>query len=494
MQISCPPEEFDLPEPPPIDDDGEDGATEPSAEEMGEFGSILEGIDDEQVDLDDDSASDLDIGIDVLKPADEGEEVGPELIVDIAGMLATVDEDEESVTAPDAGPSDLDASVGLADLPDEGLAGEDEEFDEAADPPSDDLPDLDADAEGEFELEDAFDLEWVDDEPPPPPLGEPWQETVWHADEAFGAVAVHSGTVVAGGVDILWIECGSLTPIRLAAIGSSIVSMALLEAELDVVVFATVSGQLARRHRRSHQSELLDSWRHASHTTPHQAVTLELVSIERPQGGELLLARCSNGSLILSRDLGSSWTSIELESPVSALASGGSAACALARGARPELWYSDDGAARFIALRPDETALRVASGESPLVAVHDDVVALADPVRGLAVSIDRGSSFARISGCAGATALTAARFGDRSVIWAALYRPAHGCTEIVLIQTPSRTAQRVATLRSDPASPVDDEAAERYVVETLRWDSSANRLWAVGAFGLLSWSPQSPRE
>jgi hypothetical protein len=138
--------------------------------------------------------------------------------------------------------------------------------------------------------------------------------------------------------------------------------------------------------------------------------------------------------------------------------------------------------------RLDHVGRRIAEATSPLLAGMGSAVALADEARGLALSNDGGSSFALVDGCVGVTALAAGQLGADYLIWAALYREADDLTELCRVDAATRTAERIAELRA-PAATRGEESAEQSRIRAMQWDPLAERLWAVGQFGLTRFGP-----
>ncbi len=115
-----------------------DGTDELEDEEPGisiDPGTLLTTLDDEEG-LDDELATDLDIGIELDAPPEDSEETGGELVLDIATLLNLGDEEPDPGEPDETGPVDFDASAGIQAPPTESLAGP---VEEGTDEPYEDL-------------------------------------------------------------------------------------------------------------------------------------------------------------------------------------------------------------------------------------------------------------------------------------------------------------------------------------------------------------------
>ena len=214
---------------PPLDADGDDGEEEEAGHE-----DLIAPLEDEADGLDDASAADLDVGVELGDDdldatggdeAAEGEiDVGP-LDEDIAADedAAAQDESLEGI-----GGEDDDLETGDDGEDDGGAEGTDDPIEDAVDDA--DLPELDADDEGDYEpggeLEEA--IEAADGTLPP------WSDARWVVREGAGAavpcssVAVGAGRVAAAGDVVLLVGEGAHAENR-ASFGSGGVSVAIAD-------------------------------------------------------------------------------------------------------------------------------------------------------------------------------------------------------------------------------------------------------------------------
>ena len=126
----------------------------------------------------------------------------------------------------------------------------------------------------------------------------------------------------------------------------------------------------------------------------------------------------------------------------------------------------------------------LASGASPLLVAHDDMVALGDSMGGVAIRSSRDARWVPISGCAGVTALAAGDLDDRATVWLAVFHETADTGHVVLVDVASGKASRIA----DFVSPADVEEWGR--AAALAWDPEARCLWAWGGFGAARLSPR----
>jgi hypothetical protein len=151
------------------------------------------------------------------------------------------------------------------------------------------------------------------------------------------------------------------------------------------------------------------------------------------------------------------------------------------------LIVSTDGGSAWQAVPLDDVATRVAEGNAPLVASQGDVVAIADPQRGIAISSDAGKSFARIGAGGLATALAVGELDGVVGIFCALYRETEDRTFIARIDLGEKRAEVIAEIEA----PASDETADGAQVTALAWDASGRRLLAAGGLGLVEIAPPS---
>ncbi len=452
-------------------------------------GSLLTTLDDEDG-LDDEEAADLDIGIELDAPPEDAGDTGSELVLDIATLLNLADEEPETGEADETGPVDFDASAGIQAPPGESLAGpaEDGTDEPLEDLVSGDLPELDADSEGDYDGEDAAWLELPDtrdDEPPP------WAEEHWQSDGhipgVLNAVALADGELVAGGDELLWWSAQAPSPERLAAGAPGIESLALVGPGSDAVLLATSDHRLLRRFRSAREPQLVAGFGRVVGSSNLGAPRIELCQCSG-SAPDVVLARTSTGRLVRSDDGGETWAGVDVRARVIAISPSGAPLALLVEDRTGLSLLSSADTGLSWNLQPlDEAGRRVAGGTAPLLAVLGPVVCIGDSARGLAVSTDGGQSFLHVNGCAGVDALAVGDIDGQTRVWAALYDEPNDHTQLVLVDPALATAERIAEIEAPALD--EDPAHERARVAAIAWDPGRRRLWAAGMGGLRSWAP-----
>jgi hypothetical protein len=467
------------PEPPPrpLEDDERDD------DERDEFGELLPDLDEESVDedeneddnvgapdafdldppledatFDDQTAPDLRFGHDSVLPEEDGDEAG-----DASGFAT---EPRTGQTEPDdAFPADSEEREGIDDFVN-----------------TLDLPGLDADedpSEGDAVRFGTFlaaaEIAW-------PSARRTWRVTAL-ATERTSVLAHAAGTIVAGSTDLLWLDPGRTTPVRIALDGMRIVSLALIGEGNDTAVAVTSTGRVLRRARLASDCERLgELTRVGNAALDVQGVELCALGAREPRA---LLMRSANGNVERSDDGGVGFA--PLEPRIRAVTLATSAAPVVALGdAERELLVSHDRARTFEHRRLDGAAGTVARGDAPLVAVSEQTLLLVDAEIGLVVSADAGRSFREVPGCVGATACAAGSFGGRPCAWIALYSEAADVTRVLMIDVVRAEAEVIATLAG---SGDDEQLGPSARLERLVWDGT--RLFAAGEPGFLLVEPPS---
>lgn len=467
-------DDFDLDELPALDTDDDEAELETELD-LTDFDASLEAGAEPEAD---DDASELDVGIAIEEPDNDtaGDERG-EVVLDIAELLAIAD-DAVDDSGDETGPADLDPGTGVEELPEAALGDEEGEdaFDDWGLAPE--LPAIDADEAGDFDDEPtawAPALETAWDEPPPPAAPRPWTLTPLVEGERVDALLVEQGLVVAAGASI---RCLGKQVRRIAPAGR-VTSAALVGGRL---LYFTLSGQLFGDDLGGADARRLDDWRHAAASRASDAVALELGSPAAEPG--VVLARTSTGRLLRSTDRGASFGAEDLHARVIALDARAAPALALVEtGSGRSLLVSSDAGSSWRAQPLDDAGRSIAGGSAPRVAARAEVVAIADPERGVAVSGDGGQSFVRIAGTASATALAIGEPAD--VAFVALQRGAEGSASVARIELGTGHGETIAEFAGD---------GEETDVSALAWDSVGRRLLVAGSFGLVALEPPSSAE
>jgi hypothetical protein len=474
------------PEPPPRpleeDDERED------ENERDEFGELLPDLEeaDEREDGDE---------------ADENEQPAPDTF-DLDPPLedATFEEQtapdlrfgHDSVLPEDDG-SDSDDASGFAAEPRTGETQPEDAFpldDDERDGIDDfrpfvselDIPQLDADEEGIAGESLRFGAFFAAAELAWPSARRPWRLNAL-AKERASALALGGGTVVAGSTDLLWLDSGRTTPVRIALDGTRITSLALLGDDSETVVAVTASGRLLRRTRLASDSERVGELGHGAHGAL-DVQGVELCALGRTEPRSLLRSGPS-GLVERSDDAGASFAPIEPQLRALAITTTAAPFVALGDDAR-ELYVSNDRGRSFEQRPLEGAAGMLARGEAPIVAAAERVVVLIEPELGLVVSTDEGRTFREVPGSAAATACSVGTYGGRAYAWVALYSEAADATRVLMVDVERAEAEVILTLSG---AGDDDQLGASARLERLAWDGA--RLFAVGEPGFLSIEPPS---
>jgi len=459
---------------------------EPDGDEQGpgdtSFDDLLPPLDDESTHSDDDAPMTDPVGLDPPSEPDAADDGA------IASLDVGRDFDFDEEVADEAGDAlgVNDPRAGDGGELEEGALPDGDERDGIDDEPigveESELPELDADdgsGEGNARL---FGTLLVADEAVLESAERAWTLTLLHAvHERCGALATGAGTVVAGSSDLLWLDPGRSAPVRLALDGTRIASLALLGESRQVALCVTAFGRLLRRARQSSDSERLTDWRRAA-DLGGGAESLELCQLEAEPSS--VVARLTSGHLVRSDDLGLSFYPLDPTFTAFALSATGQPLAALTKDGA-ELALSFDGGKTIVREPLAPAGREIAEGEAPLVTAWDNVTAIADATRGLAISSAGASAFRLVPGCAGVTAIAAGRFAGRATVWAALYRETADRTDVVMVDVGNAEARVIAAVAG--ADEDNEGAGETARLERLSWDGA--RLIGAGAMGLLAFEP-----
>jgi hypothetical protein len=468
------PEPIDLPDALPELDDGPDTADEPPPFEDTE--PLLDpSADESDAPLDNELATDLDIGIDLALGSEATPEPSEELVLDIGELLDDALERAGETEAADEppGPDTFDVSIGIASLPETADVGDDDEPPDTPDDIASEFPELDAD-----DPSDGSEPNWLELESlaaSDHPLRDATRR--WHAAPVTGIdrpcrdLALAHGEVLVGGHGLWRTQGASAEPL----IGDEerIDSIAVT---MGSVVYVNSGGSMRRL--------LLDGV--ADSTAVGGALDESTLLVATVQDGERIVALSSSRAAFESADGGRSWSRIVLPGRV----------LALPRRADRLLLLVEQNGDRMLALHESEHGFRtrrleqaaelVTSGDTPVIDTLDRVIVLMDAGRGMLVSCDEGEHFQAVPGCAGATSVCLGRFEGSVRAWVALYSDWTGKTDIVMVDPVTASAERIAEL----TVPGSIEDAEPVTGNALCWDPSSTRLWIAGAQGLLLLEPE----
>lgn len=450
------PSSEELPPLPPLDpdDDGEGPRDDRPVE-------LLVDLDETDVDLDDQEAGELDVGIQLDELPHESAEVRGEIVLDIAELLA-IDEEGAADDADEPGPEAFDPSIGLSEPA--GEIGDDDVSEEPMDDLLDeDLPSIDADAEGDFDGEAFGELDTFVDERPPPESSTPWPVTAIASDEVRAIAAFRGGVLLSQGA--------------LKSYGRGTTPSASYDARVVVTSLATLDGALAlgigpaRSLVRLEGDTLTELGPVAEFDDERSGVTPLLAAT----AGEFLAL--SPSGRVLTSVRGEDW---QPAGPSDVLAMSADGAFAVTR-ARAYRRSASSGGFEPVVLDP--AALDVLRGDAPRVAAGGRWVLLSERTRGVALSVDGGSTFRRVDGSAGTVAIAIARHDGRPLLLGVLAATLENGPWLFCIDPQSGRAERVAEFG------VGDDAGEDVVVAGMTWNAADDALWIAGSFGALAVRP-----
>lgn len=470
----------DLPDPEPAGD-----SDELSDDQVGNVLDPLPAL-DPGADDDDDTEEGVEVPVAFLADTENAEDdsaaidVGSDEsdLLELSETVAGADDDAEGppdvdlVTIEDPADSDSDDAEGLDDP---ALFGES-------------LPPLEGreDTEGLDEETALPELAALGDEPRPPFADSPYEECGPSLElEACGALSATDGVVVAASTDLFWFGPRDSSPLRLEAGSSRIHAVTLVGTGLEYAVCSTASGKLFRRGRLSSASDELRRVREAADLLPSSR---QLFDLCQPGAAfpHTLLVRTAAGKLLRSDDDGTSFRALD-DNDVVALAATGTPIYALS--ARKTLLRSEDGGGAFTELALTGIAEHIAEMDGALVAGNGTALALAHAALGLVVSRDAGSTFVRVAGTQGVTAVCCGEQQGTAVFFAALYDDTRNRSSLVRVPVLAASAARTLAIIELPSS--DEDAAETARISALVWEGSEQRLWVAGGFGVKVYAPTS---
>jgi hypothetical protein len=465
-----------VPAPPTPDVDDE----RDEEDERDDFGTLLPELDEvPSADEDDESVVPDKIVIDLLgEDESEADETFTELDLG-AGSVLIEDDADESGGALGLG----DERDGRDEAPEDELPRDDEERDGVDDTGplvnDRDLPGLDADDGAP--IEDArFGTLVTVSEAALPLAKQAWQITrLAPQQERCSALAVEAGVAVAGSTDLLWLEPGRSTPVRVALEGTRIASLVLVGEQRESVVAATATGRLVRRSRLASDSERLGELSRAGETVGDAA----LCQVE-PRFPRRVLGRSTAGALLVSDDAGASFRALEPRIFARALSATAAPVAVLALEG-DALLLSNDADMSFERVPLEAVGRGVAAADEARIEALGDVVVLFAPDRGLVFSADRGHHFRAVPGIVTPTAVAVGTLDGRSYVWAACYAETRDRTQLVAIDLTSSGAEVIATLDGPGDGEAEQSGSAR--VERLGWDGA--RLFAVGEAGFVMLAP-----
>lgn len=283
----------------------------------------------EEEDPEGDEGIDVDVGIDLMREDAAADDDRPEIVLDIAELLAVADERESEEDPDSMGPdSTLADDIDPEDEARELLGSSEEGVDEPVeDLVADDLPELDADEPGG--MDDAFSSEIVthDDELPPRAAQEWTLVAVTEVGTGLTDVEVGPDAIVAGGHGVAWI---SGADVHIASIGGAHVR-AVAPLEDGTVLCATSAGELCKVTRGAQHPDAVNGVLSALGARPGRAHQLTCATFPEagPRGA---LAHAGGTCIATTRDGGESWQALEIGGRIVAMTSGSAPTRFVARG------------------------------------------------------------------------------------------------------------------------------------------------------------------
>lgn len=473
-----------LPEPKPPEH-----APDPSADddESGDFGALLPDL-EENVEHDPDDDRPLFDEADELDDLFDAESANDDAPIELDLGPDSLTTDEEARDAGDALGLD-DETSGSDLLPEDTLPSDKEERDGIDDRKplvNDlDLPGLDADDGGGDDLA-RFGTLVAATEATLENAARPWQlQRLSPQRERCRSLALDGTSVVAASTDLLWLDGGHTSPVRVALDGARVLGLALVGERRETALCVTAAGRLVRRSRSASDAERLPA-----HGRLAELLVSELERVELCQLGlatpESVLGRTGSGLVFRSDDAGTTLRLVEPALSVRALSPTGSPVVALAADGAA-LLTSSDGGKTFARVALDRTGQRIAGGERPGLASSGSTLVLHDDERGVAVSLDGGQRFREVPGAASVSAATIGLFDGRPSVWLALYAELTDETRFVRVDAETLRAEVIATLASTGDADADLGASAR--IERLGWDGA--RLFAAGDAGFFALTPEA---
>lgn len=433
--------------------------------------------DEDEVDIDDQAASDLDIGS-VVETARSNDEVGgDEIVLDIGELLDDVPEHEAMGAEDAAGPRDLDPSADLEPLPEVSDSGDEIGTEEGIEGlVSGELPSLDADEDGDF-VPDLGDPRLggmlLDDEAPLEVGVEAWLlHLLSEVPAPLSALDLDERAVLLAERTLWSVSSDNLEVEHVAASAQRIAALCSLPDAANTIVFTTSAGKLLRTSRAGNDAEP-----RAVHVDRGPAGSEgQLVELCRIAGA--LLVRTSTGRVLKSTDFGQSFTPVALPGAALALGRHSERPLVLVKHSnRVQLYAGDDLRAP---LQPTSPSIGIDDGPVLGLAEAGDVVALLTRDQGLYVSSDAGKSFRPVPGSRRATAMTAGKLHGAPTIWLALHSEDRDDARIVSVHPETFAMTRMAALEPELVGGTPDGSSR---IVALAWDEQRGRLWLAGSGG-----------
>lgn len=432
------------------------------------------GKDEGSVDLDDADASDLDIGLKLPDPSDTEDGASSDFAMDFSELFGR--ENDVSEAGDDqAGPQEFDTAIGIQELEAEdlsddalGVEGTDLNLEDGQSSPTP----QEGDEEGALETFDLF----IADESECEPSQTPWHGSTMATGD-FEVVSSLGQWTLAGGGDV-WLA----TPDRHDQLEfSAVASVALLGApERPWSLLATKLGDLFRIDLSEDREPRPLDWKAALTLNSRTPATLTLSRIgERAEG----LALSSTGGLLQISP--GAIRRIHVPARPVTLPSRSERALILAeRDNQLCLLRAPSADGPWEVRELPESINRVFGGGQVALTAQGEVLALANRQEGTFVSCDDGRRFSPIPGTAASVALASGSYRGDVKVWAIVSHEVRGQSDLLMIDPKLKSAERLARFETRDAQ--DGVFAP---VACLDYEPASESLYAVGAFGLLRFTP-----
>ena len=437
--------------------------------------------DEDSSDLDDEAASDLDIGVQVKDSLDADADGDLLVDLDLPGLIESAP-DAGAGADDEAGPLEFDASMGIQEPMPENLEDSSLGFEEL------DILHLPESHASTSERDDQllfndWELE-LPDETSIERSGAPWHE-VFRQSGRFETLLCAERRVFAGGEALLILEA-NVTPAgqepRVVRVPSALVQLKPHPVDPDTLYAITRSGTLLALGVAGQGSSMTLDWRSALGPSEGPAATLSLACWQAGTDGMRVVALTSSGRLLeLSPDaLG--FTPLSTSTRAVQLPTQSDRPALLGQSAQGICLLQSPGSGPFLAQPLDSQLARaLALGPCELI-ISGPCIGLSGPRHGLLLSVDYGASFTRIPGCIAVTTSVLGSYLGSLHLWLTLSHEVTNQSELVLLDTTTLRVTKIAEFDTSD----DHEFAP---VQALAWDPMSQVLYAAGEFGLRGFAP-----
>ncbi len=442
-------------------------------EELFDDGSPIEIGVDGNVDLDDQLAGDLDIGIELEELRDTAPEAEREFDWDHAGLIQPAP-DEATDLDDTTGPMEFDPSIGLAAPGEENLDDASLGLEDTDPLVSPALPELVRQDDNEGPLFSDLELD-LPDERHIPAAVTPWQQILQESG-LFETLYEAQGRVFGGGNELLVVDRERTLRVSCP---SALLSLTGHPIDGTTRLFAaSKSGEVYSFSPPDYADPVRVAWSAGSEPLATVGAGPQLAGWVDPNGKAELVLLARGGPLVRFDTAAGTFSNWELPLPPRLLPLVADRPLLLGAGTEGleilELCAgSTDWQRRNLDPRVEQMQ-RLGPFE---FAVRDAVVVFAGARAGVLLSNDRGNTVARVPGCVATSALTIGSYQGAIRIWLALGHEVSNQTDLVCLDPASLTLTRIA--RFDTA--VEDEFSP---VRSLLWVAERRSIFAAGEFGV----------